>query len=87
MHLPDSERSRLLELLQSHNTMALSTVDESGAPWSSILFFSVYPDLTLIYISKRDSAHSRHIEACAKVSVSIYKDEQDRKTARGPHII
>ncbi len=66
--------------------MALSTVDEQGAPWTSILFYYVHEDLSLVYISKRESAHSRHVETHPRVSVAVYEDQQDRKTARGLQI-
>ncbi len=86
MQIPDEDRAKLLSLLEQHNTMTLCTVDERGMPWSSILFYAAHEDLSLVYISKRESAHSRHLEARSAVSVSIYADHQDRKTARGLQI-
>lgn len=47
MQLSEEDRERLLNIVQSHNTMTLSTVDERGIPWSSILFYSANRDLSL----------------------------------------
>ncbi len=86
MQLCKKETERLASIFESHNTMALSTVDERGMPWSCILFFSVDENLSLIYVSKRDAEHSLHIRECPQVSVAIYKDDQVRSQASGLQI-
>lgn len=86
MQLTEVDRERLLSVLHDHNTMTLSTVGVGRMPWSSILFYSADQDLSLVYISKRDALHSRQIDSCSSVSVSIYKDDQERSKALGLQI-
>jgi ADP-ribose pyrophosphatase len=77
---PDTEatdtRERVLKLIRSHHTASIATVGpagshDAGEPHAASVFYAVDRRGRLIFLSKAESRHGRHIGAAAPVAVTV----------------
>jgi uncharacterized protein YhbP (UPF0306 family) len=64
-------------------TLGLATVDEHGAPHAANVNFATDENLNLYWLSKPESAHSRHLEAQPRVAGSAYPSYRLPNRIRG----
>jgi general stress protein 26 len=65
-------RARVREALRRTDIMALSTIDEDGAPWTSPVQYQSDSQLNLYFASMPDARHVHNVQRDARVAVSIY---------------
>lgn len=56
---------------------SLATIDENELPWVVALNLCYDDNLTVIWHSRKDTKHSRHIQYNPNVAICIYKDFDD----------
>lgn len=78
------------EFLESQKLLVLSTVDESGNPWTSNVYFSIDKDTNIFFVSPAFTKHVKHIEISPNVSFSVAWFDPDnlvnRKAVQGTGI-
>jgi hypothetical protein len=72
-----------LTFLREHTTLALSTVDESGAPAVAAVFYAPDDELNLFFLSEERTEHGRNMLANPRVAGAIHADGQDWRSIRG----
>jgi uncharacterized protein YhbP (UPF0306 family) len=64
---------KVYEFLQSQSTLVLSTVGAGGAPHATPLFYTVAPNLDLIWLSSASSSHSQSVTLDPQVSIAVFR--------------
>ena len=59
-------------VIDANRYMALGTVDETGHPWVSPVWFATEDYRSFHWVSSPDAKHSRHLDAHAEVAIAIY---------------
>jgi hypothetical protein len=59
-------------IIDSNRYMALGTVDESGHPWVSPVWFATEDYRSFHWVSSPDAKHSRNLAAHPEVAIAIY---------------
>jgi uncharacterized protein YhbP (UPF0306 family) len=72
---------KVLEYLQSHNTMTLGTCREDS-PWNATVFYSS-DHFNLYFFSAPDSRHCENLAANPRVAVTIQEDYKDWREIKG----
>ncbi|MDB5182633.1 MAG: Rv1155 class probable F420-dependent [Candidatus Saccharibacteria bacterium] len=67
--------SKIFDFLDSHPVGVLATVDETGAPDASTIFFSCTKDLRITFTTKRDTRKHENISRHSKVILVAYDAE------------
>jgi len=79
---PDADlRRRAIALLQDHHVMTLATFD-GEAPWAAAVFYAS-DGLDLVFLSKPQTRHARHLAANARCAVTIQRDYSDWPQIKG----
>jgi uncharacterized protein YhbP (UPF0306 family) len=76
-------RRRVLAFLREHTTLALATVDPSGAPAVAAVFYAADDDLNLFFLTEERTEHGRNMLANPHVAAAIHADGQDWRAIRG----
>lgn len=71
------------EVLCQHTTMTLTTVNAQGMPAAAPLFYALWHDEDLLFVSEESTEHVRNLRARPQVAVAIYKDGQAWTSLRG----
>ena len=74
MNHPHTEKFKALEFLCDNRTAVLSTVSESGAPQSSLIYYVVDEHFPLFIITTKESRKIKNILKNSKVSLVIYSE-------------
>lgn len=72
---------KVLDYLESHNTMTLGTCRE-GSPWNATVFYSS-DHVHLYFFSAPDSRHCENLAANPRVAVTIQEDYRDWREIKG----
>ncbi len=75
----DLEREALM-LLASCRTASLASVDDQGHPHAANIQYAFDNQLRLYFVSSPEAAHSKHIQRCPHVAVTVY-DHHDEEPA------
>jgi uncharacterized protein YhbP (UPF0306 family) len=59
-------------LLARHRYLVLGTVDPTGNPWVTPVFYAADGEHRVLWVSSPDSRHSRNIAACPTVAVTVF---------------
>lgn len=84
--MPEEDRSlrhRINAYLASLTTLALATVDETGAPCAAAVYYAHDEHLNLYFLSARSTVHGRNLLAQPKVAGTVYAEHQEWKFLRG----
>lgn len=68
----------ILENLPGHKQFALATADDEGTPWVVGINLTYDKDLRIIWLSRRDALHSRHLVKRPAVSICIFSENETR---------
>jgi nitroimidazol reductase NimA-like FMN-containing flavoprotein (pyridoxamine 5'-phosphate oxidase superfamily) len=73
--LRDDTRSdeRARRLIDASVNMTIATVDESGRPWVSPVFYSVDDERDLYWVSDKEALHSANVRSRPEVAIVIYE--------------
>ena len=66
----------VLDNLPRHKQFALGTIDENGSPWVVCLNLAYDDKLNIIWKSKKDTEHSKHIATNKNVSICVYSNDE-----------
>ena len=72
----------VLDIIKNHNILTLATLREDGYPQATTVTY-INDDLTIYFITARDSQKVKNITSCNKVSLTIDKDYEDWKKVKG----
>jgi len=75
----------VLDYLKRNKLMTLSTVS-GNRPWSATVFFAYTPELRILFYSRPDTKHCRHILKNPYVSVVINQDHGTSGQVKGMQI-
>ena len=75
-------KSKILEVLQSHHTMALATIRPDGYPQATTVYY-IHDEFTLYFAVDAASQKAGNIKLNNKVSVAIASEDQDFYKLRG----
>ena len=75
-------KSKILEVLQSHRTMALATIRPDGYPQATTVYY-IHDEFTLYFAVDAASQKTGNIKLNNKVSVAIASEDQDFYKLRG----
>ena len=75
-------KSKILEVLQSHHTMALATIRPDGYPQATTVYY-IHDEFTLYFGIDAASQKASNIKLNNKVSVAIASEDQDFYKLRG----
>jgi len=75
-------KSKILEVLQSHHTMALATIRPDGYPQATTVYY-IHDEFTLYFAVDAASQKAGNIKLNNKVSVAIATEDQDFYKLRG----
>jgi general stress protein 26 len=75
-------KSKILEVLRSHHTMALATVRPDGYPQVTTVYY-IHDEFTLYFATDPASQKAGNIKLNNKVSVAIASEDQDFYKLRG----
>ena len=67
----------ILKNLPRHKHFCLGTADEQNQPWVVCLNLTIDDELNIIWQSKRNTEHSRHIRTNPHVSICIFSQTED----------
>jgi hypothetical protein len=70
---PDEAAHFAAELLRRNDHMALASAAADGKPWNSPVFYAVAPDFRLLWVSSKNTLHSKNIRARHEVALVIYE--------------
>lgn len=73
--LNHEEKTKIHDFLDSHPVGVLATVDKSGNPHASTIFFTVDDDLNLMFTTKRDTHKHENIDGNSAVMLAVYDAE------------
>lgn len=59
--------------LSKNNIATLATVDATGCPRASVIYFVIDPQLNVYFITKRDTAKAKNIKLNNNVSLAVYE--------------
>jgi uncharacterized protein YhbP (UPF0306 family) len=59
-------------LLALHRYLVLGTVDPTGNPWVTPVFYAADGEFRVHWVSSPDSRHSRNIAACPTVAITVF---------------
>jgi uncharacterized protein YhbP (UPF0306 family) len=76
--------SRIIAFLDEHHVMSLATFGSAGVHAANV--FYARDVLSLLWVSDRDSRHSRELETRAEVAATIAAETVDFRTIRGVQI-
>lgn len=79
--MSESLKQRILDYLQSHNTMTLAT-STGDVPWAATVFYAS-DDTRLYFFSAPDSRHCENLAANPRVAVTIQEDYKDWRQIKG----
>ena len=74
-------RAQVLEYLQSHNVMTLSTSGSEG-PWAAGLFYAS-DGFDLYFLSDPKTRHCRNVAENPRVAATIHEDYKDWRQIKG----
>jgi uncharacterized protein YhbP (UPF0306 family) len=74
---------RIVQLVKSESTLALSTCAADGSPRSAPLFFLSDDELRLYWFSSSSSEHSRNLKKNPSAAVTIYRSTEKWREIRG----
>jgi len=80
----DDITERIAAFLDRHNVMSLATVGPSGVHAANL--FYARDELSLVWVSDRDSRHSRELEANGFVAATIAAESAEFNTVQGLQI-
>jgi general stress protein 26 len=75
-------KSKILEVLRSHHTMALATIRPDGYPQATTVYY-IHDEFTLYFAIDAASQKAGNITLNNKVSVAIASEDQDFYKLRG----
>jgi general stress protein 26 len=75
-------KSKILEVLRSHHTMALATIRPDGYPQATTVYY-IHDEFTLYFAIDAASQKAGNIKLNNKVSVAIASEDQDFYKLRG----
>ncbi|MHB9149498.1 MAG: NUDIX domain-containing protein [Thermoleophilia bacterium] len=84
-----SLRARVMEQLRSHFTVSVATVGpvgvdaEPGSPHAATVFYALDRRGRLVFLSKGDSRHGRHIGSGAPVAATVAREYSDWREIQG----
>lgn len=70
-----SDVDRLKETIDANVYMTLATVDETGQPWASPVFFASADYHDFYWISAPDTTHSRNLAVRPQLSIVIFNSQ------------
>ena len=79
--MSDQLKERVLDYIESHNTMTLATC-AGGIPWAATVFYAS-EELHLYFFSAPDSRHCQNLAANARVAVTVQEDYHDWRKIKG----
>ena len=74
-------KRRVLDYMESHNTMTLATT-HGESPWAATVFYAS-DGLKLYFFSAPDSRHCQNLAANPRVAVTIQEDYHDWRKIKG----
>jgi uncharacterized protein YhbP (UPF0306 family) len=78
-----SDLSPILALLAETQTLTLATLDPDGMPRATPLFFAYDEQISLVFLSDRDTQHCRNLEREPSVAAALYPSVSDWRELRG----
>jgi general stress protein 26 len=75
-------KSKILEVLRSHHTMALATIRPDGYPQATTVYY-IHDEFTLYFAVDAASQKAGNIKLNSKVSVAIASEDQNFYKLRG----
>jgi general stress protein 26 len=75
-------KSKILEVLRSHHTMALATIRPDGYPQATTVYY-IHDEFTLYFAVDATSQKAGNIKLNSKVSVAIASEDQNFYKLRG----
>ncbi|HBT81579.1 hypothetical protein A3B26_00570 [Candidatus Giovannonibacteria bacterium RIFCSPLOWO2_01_FULL_48_47] len=79
------KRTKVLEYLKQNRLMSLGT-SSANKPWAATVFFAYDKNLNLIFYSREDTRHCRHIKRNPYVSAAINQDWKEKGGIKGLQI-
>jgi uncharacterized protein YhbP (UPF0306 family) len=79
--MSDELRKKIVDYLETHNTMTLATCAEE-IPWAATVFYAS-DGLRLYFFSAPESRHCENLAANPRVAVTIQEDYKDWRKIKG----
>lgn len=79
-------KEQALDILQQSRLIHLATIDEDGAPRSTILLGFAGDNSEVIWRSSPEAIHSQNIARNGKVGISAYFEDNTAQAFRAVHI-
>lgn len=70
--MTDEQRSLALRIADEIRYAVLATSDDTGAPWSSPVYFAHRDLEEFLWVSRRETTHSRHIAARPEIALVVF---------------
>lgn len=73
--LSQIERRKIMDFLDSHPVAVLATIDNTGNPSASPIYFAVSSDLVITFTTKIDTNKHKNITRHSQVMLAVYDAE------------
>lgn len=67
-----SSRQHIADFLSEHHDAVLATVDATGQPHAATVYLTYDRELTLYFVTKKETQKSRNIQKNAKAAIAIH---------------
>jgi general stress protein 26 len=65
-------RQYIADFLSEHHTAVLATVDQAGQPHAATIYVTCDRDLTLYFVTKRETQKSRNLQKNVKAAIALH---------------
>jgi general stress protein 26 len=83
---PDERDDLARAIVDDIAFMTLATVDSTGVPWASPVWFAHADYVELLWISRPDTRHSQNIAANPQIAIVIFDSRTPIDTGRGVYV-
>ena len=81
-----TDKKIVLEYLKGNRLMTLGTVSR-GKPWGTTVFFAYTNNIEILFYSRIDTKHAKHIAKSSSVSVVVNQDHGTAGQVKGMQIV
>ena len=74
-------QDRVRALIERNSVLTLATVDPSGHPWVSPVFYSIDDDFEIYWVSAVDARHSANVRDTGVVAIVVHDSLDDQTDA------
>lgn len=78
-----ADHASVLSILSEAEAMTLATIGPAGAPRATPVYFAFDDELALIFLSDKNSLHSKNLTREARAAVAVYPQVEDWRALRG----